>query len=190
MSLYHFSQNTPMLFRLHNICGCFHITMAELSSCNRDLRVLKSLKYVLSNYIKFANLCLLPCFIGTSIYVIFVFLFRPTSAAYGSSQSRGQIGAAASSLRHRHSHAISELHLQPTPQTQQCGIWALSATYTSAHGNARSLTHWVRIGIEPTSWWILVGFVNCWAMKGTLMYHILDSTCKCPSLLVDQLNYF
>ena len=30
---------------------------------------------------------------------------------------------------------------QPTPQPQQLGIRATSATYTTAHGNARSLTH-------------------------------------------------
>ena len=47
----------------------------------------------------------------------------------------------------------------PTPQPQ-LGIWAPSATYTTAHGNARSLTHWVRPGIEPASSWILVGFVS------------------------------
>ena len=33
-------------------------------------------------------------------------------------------------------------------------------TYTTAHGNTRSLTHWVRPGIEPTTSWFLVGFVS------------------------------
>ena len=33
-------------------------------------------------------------------------------------------------------------------------------TYTTAHGNAGSLTHWVRPGIEPTSSWILVRFIS------------------------------
>ena len=51
----------------------------------------------------------------------------------------------------------------PTPRPQQCGIWATSATYTTARGNTRSLTHWVRPGIKSTFSWILVGFVNCWA---------------------------
>ena len=36
--------------------------------------------------------------------------------AYGGSQVRGQIGAAAVSLRHRHSNTGSEPHLRPTPQ--------------------------------------------------------------------------
>ena len=47
--------------------------------------------------------------------------------AYGSSQARGLIGTAAAR--------------RPTPQPQQCGIRAASATYTTAHGNAGSLTH-------------------------------------------------
>ena len=36
----------------------------------------------------------------------------------------------------------------------------MSLTYTTAHGNALSLTHQVRPGIEPASSWILVGFVS------------------------------
>ena len=38
----------------------------------------------------------------------------------------------------------------PTPQPQQLWIRDASATYTTAHCNARSLTHWVRPGLEPT----------------------------------------
>ena len=39
-----------------------------------------------------------------------------TPAAYGGSQARGQIGAAAPSLYHSHGNDRSEPHLQPTPQ--------------------------------------------------------------------------
>ena len=46
----------------------------------------------------------------------FFLLFRATPAAYGGSQARGRIGAVASSLRHSHSNARSEPHVQPTPQ--------------------------------------------------------------------------
>ena len=46
---------------------------------------------------------------------------------------------------------------QPTPQPQQLGIRALSAT---AHGNTGSLTHWLRPGIKPITSWFLVGFVS------------------------------
>ena len=48
----------------------------------------------------------------------------------------------------------------PTPQPQQSQIWGLSAAYTTAHGNAGSLTHWAWPGIEPMSLWILVGFIT------------------------------
>ena len=78
--------------------------------------------------------------------------FRATPLAYGGSQARGWIGATADSLHHSHSNA---------------GIWAASVTYTTAQGNVRPLTHWARPGIEPTSSWILVGFINHWARKGT-----------------------
>ena len=46
--------------------------------------------------------------------------------AYGGSQARGLIGAAAA---------------KPMPEPQQRGIRASSANYATAHGNAGSLTH-------------------------------------------------
>jgi len=49
------------------------------------------------------------------------------------------------------------------PQPQKYRIRAESSTYTTAHGNARSLR--ARPGIGPSSSWILVGFINCWATK-------------------------
>ena len=51
----------------------------------------------------------------------------------------------------------SELQL---PQPQQHGIQAASVTYTTAHGNDKSLTCLARPGMEPASSWILVGLVN------------------------------
>ena len=36
----------------------------------------------------------------------------------------------------------------------------MSATYTTAHGHARSLSHRARLGIKPTTSWFLVGFVS------------------------------
>ena len=56
---------------------------------------------------------------------------------------------------------------RPTPQPLQLGIQATSVTYNTAHGSARSLTCWVRPEIEPDSSWMLVGFVNYWAVMGT-----------------------
>ena len=43
----------------------------------------------------------------------------------------------------------------------------MSVTYTTAHSNASSFTHWAGPGVEPVSSWILVGFINHWAMTGT-----------------------
>ena len=61
-------------------------------------------------------------------FLFFFFLFRASPPAYGSSRARGRISC------------------QPTPQP-----WATSATYTATWGNTRSLTHWGRPGIKPTS---------------------------------------
>ena len=55
----------------------------------------------------------------------------------------------------------------PTPQPQQRRIWAASATYTTTHSNAGSLTHWAGPGIEPATSWFLLRFVNHCAMTGT-----------------------
>ena len=65
---------------------------------------------------------------------------RATPAVYGGSQARCLIGATAASLCHSHGNTRSEPSLQPT-----------------AHGNAGSLTHLARPGIEPVTSWFLVG---------------------------------
>ena len=82
-----------------------------------------------------------------SLFTFFFFflLFRAALMAYGSSQARGRIRAAATGLHHK---------------PQQHSIQAESATYTMAHGNVRSPTHWAKTGIKPTSLWILVRFVS------------------------------
>ena len=79
--------------------------------------------------------------------------FRAVPAAYGGSQARGLTGAVAAGLHHSHSHSNtgSKPRLQPTPR---------------AHSNARSLAHWARPGIKPTTSWFLVGFINHWATVG------------------------
>ena len=74
-------------------------------------------------------------------FLFFSFFFRAAPEAYGGSQARGRIGATA---------AIA----------QQRQIQAVSATYTTALGNARSLTQWEGPGIEPTTSWFLVRFVS------------------------------
>ena len=73
-------------------------------------------------------------------FITFFFFFRAVPVAYGSSQVRGWIRA--------------------TPQPQQCQIPVVTATYTTAHSNAGSLTHWVRPGIKLMSLGMLVEFVT------------------------------
>ena len=58
---------------------------------------------------------------GTLYLFIYLFihsflLFRVTPRAYGNSQARGSIGAAAAGLCHSHRNTRSKLCLQPTPQ--------------------------------------------------------------------------
>ena len=49
--------------------------------------------------------------------------------------------------------------LQPQPQQQQIG--STSVTYSTAHGHARSFTHWARPGMEPSTLWFLDSFLLC-----------------------------
>ena len=90
-------------------------------------------------------------FLSSFFFFFFFCLFRAAPSAYGSSQARGPIGATAAGLHHSHSTARSKLHV----------------TYTTVHGISGLLTHLARPGIEPVSSWILVGFVNHWAMTET-----------------------
>ena len=45
--------------------------------------------------------------------------------------------------------------------------------YTTAHGNPRSLTQWVKPGIESASSWVLVGFVTA-ESKQELLIRLID----------------
>ena len=55
-----------------------------------------------------------------------------------------------------------ELELQLPAYTTATATRDLShvCDYSIAHGNAGSLIHWVRPGIDPESSWILFGFVS------------------------------
>ena len=53
-----------------------------------------------------------------------------------------------------------ELQLQLLAYTTAMQDLDLSMTYTTAHSNARSLTHWVRPGIKPAFLWELVRFIT------------------------------
>ena len=59
-------------------------------------------------------------------FLSFFLFFRPTPTAYGSSQAKGGIESTAAGLHHSHSNIGSEPHL---------------CFYTTAFGNAGSLTH-------------------------------------------------
>ena len=72
----------------------------------------------------------------TSVSAFFLLVAIP--AAYGSSQARGWIRAAAAGLHHSHSNA---------------GPQAASVTYPAACSSARSFTHWASAGIELASSW-------------------------------------
>ena len=76
--------------------------------------------------------------------LFFIFIFRATPLANGTSQARGLIGATAANLCHSHSNRGSAASL---------------LIYTTAHGKVRSLTHWARAGIKSVTSWLLVGFV-------------------------------
>ena len=83
--------------------------------------------------------------IWVSFWQIFLFIFfRATSAAYGSSQVRGQIRATYSCW----------------PMPQQVRVRAKSVTSTTAHSNTGSPTHWARPGINPQSSCMLIRFVS------------------------------
>ena len=103
-------------------------------------------------------------------------LFRAAPTAKGSSQARGWIQATAAGLHVSHSNATSEPHL-----------W-----HVKACGDAGSLTHWVRPGIEPASsqtlCWVLnplshSGISNHWPFFD---FHLV----KRPLLLIVIFSYF
>jgi len=56
------------------------------------------------------------------------------------------------------------------PESHQRWTWAASSTYTTADGNAGSLTYWARPGIKPTTSRFLVRFANHWVMTGTPIF--------------------
>ena len=85
--------------------------------------------------------------------------------AYGSSQARGRIGATVASLHCSHSNT---------------GFEPLLVTYTTAHGNARSITHRLRPGIESSSSWILVRFSTAEPLQELLSVFLVQPVCSPP----------
>ena len=70
-----------------------------------------------------------------------------------------------------------QLELQLLAYTTATEMWDLSLIFDlhQSSRQRRSLTHWARPGIQPASSWILFGFINHWASKGTpnKMYSLL-----------------
>ena len=79
----------------------------------------------------------------SKLNLVYIFFFRATPMAYGSSQGSNWNCICPSTPYH--SNTGSKSHLRPTPQ--------LTAT-------PDSLTHWARPGVKPTSSWIPAGFVS------------------------------
>ena len=84
---------------------------------------------------KLLSVAMVGVFINHTVDFFSFFFFAATPAAFVSSQARVK----------------SELQLRSMPQPWQHQIWVAFATYTTACGNARSLTHWARPGIEPAA---------------------------------------
>ena len=57
----------------------------------------------------------------------------------------------------------------------------MSAAYTTAHGNVRSLTHRARPGIEPATSWFLVRFVSAAPSQELLKGQNLKRTVRNPT---------
>ena len=84
-------------------------------------------------------------FLFIFIYFYFYFLlFRATALAYGNSREGVKL----------------ELQLPAYTTATAMLDLSLSVTYTTAHGNTGSLTHWTRPGIKPTTSWFLVIFIS------------------------------
>ena len=86
---------------------------------------------------------------GTRLYCQLEFIFIFLSFSHFLGRSRGIWRFPGQGSNQSCSH-------RPTPEPQQRGIRAASATYTTAG----SLTHWARPGIEPATSWFLVGFIS------------------------------
>ena len=91
-------------------------------------------------------------------YYLICFLFGATLSAYGSSQARDQIGAAA--------WAYTTATATPYPSCV-CDLCIMAGS------NSGSLTHWARPRIEPTSLWTLCQVLNPLSHNGNFFIGIL-----------------
>ena len=94
--------------------------------------------------------CMDPWFI-LFIYLVFLLYLWAAPAAYGDSQARGRIGAAATGLRQSHSN---------TGPSHVCNLHHSSR-------QRRIFNPLNKAGTEPATSWFLVGFVSHCATTGT-----------------------
>ena len=90
-------------------------------------------------------------------YFLFVCFYTAVPAAYGHSQARGRIGAAAASIRHSHSNARSE----PCQRLN-----------SAAHSNTRSFNPLSETRDQTCIFMDTSSFLTHWCMMGTLMEFI------------------
>ena len=119
---------------------------------------------------------ILCCFLF--FFFFFFPLFWAAPSTYGGPQAMGPIG---------------ELPLPaclPAYATATAiQVRAESVTYTTAHSNAGSLTHWARPEIEPTTSWFLVGFISM-APRWELPNYVLSNLCSHSLCLVTSHSFF
>ena len=103
-------------------------------------------------------------------YIYIYSLFRSTPSEHGSSKAGGWIRACRLPAYTTATATWDPSHTCDLHQiSQQC----------------RSLTHWVRLGIEPTSSWILVGFITFepqQGLKSMLKKGLNESVSPCLSI--------
>ena len=104
------------------------------------------------------------CFLPFLSFPFFLSFFQDcTCKAYGSSQTRRRIGAAAAGPCHSYSNARSEPYLWPT--------------YAAACGNARSLTHEQGQGSNPHSHGYQLAFNPLSHKRNSFFFFFFNGMC-------------
>ena len=83
----------------------------------------------------------------------------------------------------------SELQLPVCATAIATQILAMSATYTTAHDNAGSLTHWAGPGIEPSFSWILDEFIYTEPQRELLNIFIIPRRFLFLSIISKKLRW-
>ena len=125
----------------------------------------------------------------------FFLLFRATTAAFGSSQARGQIGAAAASPHHwgcadaSPCNWGSELHLWLHHSSQQCQILdPLKEARDQTHmlmDTSRVCYHWTTTGTPKNTFYCLFWFL-LWLMCYLGVCYLLS---KCTRILLSSCSF-